>query len=89
MKFKAAVEHQVELMVMHNDRHEMLKEEVQKLATQARKEFRSISYEHPLTSPDTTMVTATYKPDKTTPEYQLGLVKAEFETHKKQTVGDA
>jgi hypothetical protein len=45
VKFKTAVERQVQLMVMHNDSHEMLKEEVQKLATQARKEFRGISYD--------------------------------------------
>jgi hypothetical protein len=83
VKFKAAVERQVEVTVMHNDRHEMLKEEARKLATQARKEFRGISYASPVTGPDTTAVRAPYQMDKTTPEYQLGLVKAEFEAHTK------
>jgi hypothetical protein len=37
---KAAVERQVDVMEMHNDLHKSLKEEVQELATKARKQFR-------------------------------------------------
>jgi hypothetical protein len=46
-KFKEAVERQVDVMVMHNDRHETLKEDVKKLATRARKEFKDASFSPP------------------------------------------
>ncbi len=43
-KFKAALDQQVHVMVMHNDRHEMMKEGAEKLAIEARKEFRNLSH---------------------------------------------
>jgi hypothetical protein len=80
VKFKAAVERQVELMVMHNDGHELLKEEIQKLAIQARKEFRNISYDSPLKGSNMTEVKARYKSNKTAPAYLLKLANKDLET---------
>jgi hypothetical protein len=78
VKFKAAVERQkVDLMVMHNDSHESLKEGIQKLAIQTRKEFRNIScYASPLTS---TSVPNTSETETSAPAYLLKMANKDLE----------
>jgi hypothetical protein len=76
VKFKAAVERQVDLMVIHNDGHGSLKEGIQKLAIQARKEFRKISYASPLTP---TSVPNTTETETSAPAYLLKMANKDLE----------
>ncbi len=69
-------------MVVHNDRHEMLKEEAQKLATQARKDFRKVSYDDsPLVKPDKTKDALPWKTGKTSDADKLRMANREMKTN--------
>jgi hypothetical protein len=50
---------------------------------QSRKEFKNISFSRPLEKEDAAHLEMNVVDRKKQPEYQLGLVKAEFEAHKR------
>jgi hypothetical protein len=81
-KFKAALDRQVDVMVLHNDRHEMLNEGAKKLAIQARKEFRKISYDSPLGKSDETKPRDKTK-GRSEDKEQLRLANAELKSNQK------